>query len=423
MTIRKKLKRIVAAGLNYFGLRPGFVIIFTFAAFSLLSALLLNLGFCSATGESIGFTKSFFTAISAATTTGLTLVPTLESWSFFGKLIIMLTIQIGGLGIITIGSLLSLLFFRGLGMGMSFSNSQELGENNVGEIKNFVLTVVSTSFIFELITFLCLLPTTMQGNSEDNFHQFGEALFFAVSSFNNAGFDISGSNFLSYSENNFFLIVIFFSGFIGGLGYPVIFNVLHKISSRSRLVHLSLNTKLTFITSVLVTFIGSTLFIISEWNGKLGVNLGDLDDKIVKLFTYSSMARFDGFGFIDVNLLSPFAKLLTIINMFIGGSNGSTAGGVKVTTIAVLALATISVLFGKSKITIWHKTINDRFVKLSVTVFLTYIILIFLGFMLLSGILTREFDMTSFKLIFDIVSALSNCGLSSGAVGLMSGAE
>jgi trk system potassium uptake protein TrkH len=387
----------------------------SFAVVILIGAILLNLPFASNNGKSIGFINALFTATSATCVTGLVIVDTGTYWSAFGKVVIITLIQIGGLGIMTFSTLLALLVGRRITLKerllLQESFNQFELEGMVRLTKNIIIAAFAIEFTGALIYSTVFIPQFGWGRG------FAYGVFHAISSFCNAGFDLMGqhsgpfSSFTSYVNNPIININAMMLIVVGGLGFSVWIDCFKAIKKKS--VHeFSLHSKVVLTMTFGLIFLGAIFIFLMEI--KNPDTLGSLpwSGKILASFFHSITPRTAGFNTLDITKLSLPSIFLTIIFMFIGGSSGSTAGGIKTTTAGILFFTVLSVIRGRDSTELFERRLPKYLVYRAVSVALISFLLVVVSTMVLS-IVEAPFNKTDFMtLLFEATSAFGTVGLS-----------
>ena len=371
----------------------------------LTGTLLLMLPISSADGTVTGFIPSLFTATSAGCVTGLVMVDTGTHWSFFGQVVVLVLIQTGGLGFMTIATLFSNLLRRRMSLHERGVMAASISSSGFGRITEITSTIGWGTLLFEGVgaLLLCIRFIPERGFAEGLW--FG--IFHSVTAFCNAGFDIIGNyaSVTAYYDDWLVCGTIMALISIGGIGFLVWDDVKRN---RLNFRRYELQTKLVLLTSAILTFGGAALFFFLERN-RMNAGMSFGDQVLVSLFS-SVTPRTAGFNSVDTAALSPGSKLLTIILMFIGGSAGSTAGGVKTGTIAVLAVCLASGVLGKRDPEIFDRRItNDDARRAGVVIFMN-LSLALTGALLIC--LAQDFEMTD--VLFEVFSAMGTVGMTTG---------
>ena len=391
------------------------IIAVAFGLIILTGALLLNLPAASRNGISAGFLPALFTATSATCVTGLSLFDTWSQWSGFGQIVLLCLIQIGGLGFMSVATLVVFFLRRRIGLKQRLVMAQALSVGDINGIVRLQRMVLFGSFSVEgvgaIILFLRFLPE----------YGFARALkwgiFHAVSAFCNAGFDIFGCltpgvSVMEFQSDPVVLLTLSALIIIGGLGFLVWEEMLKK----KRFRNFSVYTKLVLVTSLGLILAAWGLTCLTEWDnpGTLG-NLS-VADKLLNGFFQAVTLRTAGFASFDQALLTEGGKAIAMFFMLIGGSSGSTAGGLKTVTFVVLALFLWARLRGKASVCAFQRTIPDSQVLDAMTIAMTMVLLAFFGAVFICA--TSPVGFTN--ALFEAVSALATVGLTAGTTGSLS---
>lgn len=387
-----------------------------------IGALLLNLPFASQDGKSVGFLDAFFTATSAVCVTGLTVVNTLNHWTAFGKIVIITLIQIGGLGFMTVVTLVLILARKKITLKERILIQESLNQNSIEGMVRLVVNIIRGTILIETIgavfLALCFIPTygVIKGILYGVFH--------SISAFCNAGFDLLGESSLSPYVGNLPVNLIVMSLIVlGGLGFTVWIDLLksarlkrnNRLDLRYSLRKLTLHSKIVLSMTVFLICGGAFFFFICEYSNPNTMGNLPFGSKIIASFMQSVTARTAGFFSIDQLQMNYASKLMTIILMFIGGSPAGTAGGIKTVTLSVLVIAVISVIkgsdtthcYGKNiPFDILQKALAIFFISLSVVMGITMI----LTFTEKNSAFSHEF----IDLLYETVSALGTVGTTTG---------
>ena len=374
----------------------------------LAGSLILTLPIASRSGEWTPFLDSMFTATSATCVTGLVVYDTFTHWNVFGQLVILLLIQIGGLGFITVGVGFSMAFRRRIGLWQRDLLKESINAMEIGGIVKLSRKIFIGTALCEGAGAILLATRFIP--------EFGfvkgiyYSIFHAISAFCNAGFDLMGrqqqyASFTAYATDPVINITIMLLIIVGGLGFVVWSDV---VSKRFRWKNYCLHTKMVISVTLILIFGGALLLFLFEQGGTIkGMSTGD---QILTSLFGSVTARTAGFNTVDTGALQPESKLLTIVLMFIGGSPGSTAGGVKTTTIAVILIYVISNLRGENGCNVFHRRIGDEVIKKASMVFCLNL---FLGLMSVTLILATS-NLHMSDVLFEVYSAISTVGMTTG---------
>ena len=375
----------------------------------LAGALLLTLPFASRDGQSIGFLNALFTATSATCVTGLVVADTWSQWTLFGQIVIICLIQIGGLGFITIGVCLSIILRRKIGLKERGLLQESVNTLQIGGVVRLARKIFIGTIIFEgtgaILLAIRFVP--QYGFFRGVFYGF----FHSISAFCNAGFDLMGfqgkySSFVNYYDDWLVNLVIMSLIVIGGIGFVV----WDDVSRNKWHVHkYMLHTKIVLLTTFVLIFGGAYLFYLLERNALMEDMT--VSGKILSSLFSSVTARTAGFNTIDTGALTDGSKLLTIVLMFIGGSPGSTAGGIKTTTIIVLLFCVVSNIRRESGLNVFGRRIEDDTIKRASTIMTMNLTLTLIVALVIMGI---QPDLVMSDVLFETFSAIGTVGMTTG---------
>lgn len=383
------------------------LVLLSFLAVIFAGAVLLSLPVASSSGEGIPFYDALFTATSATCVTGLSVNIVRSDFTLFGHIIILLLIQVGGLGIMTISSSLYLFIGKRFTLYNRMTLGSDFDNSSFKEFTELIFSIIKIVFITEFVGAILLSVAYLK------YYPVGTAVwygvFHSVSAFCNAGFDIlspNGTNLAAFSSDPFVLLTIAALIIIGGLGFIVIVDILQK----KRWKRLSLHTKVVLpITAALLVF-GTVFFLIAEWNNMGTLGTMRIGDKIVNAFFQSTTTRTAGFStFSNANLSQP-SYPVTIFLMFIGASPGSTGGGLKTTTFFILLAAIIPTMLNKRSVVLDKHRIGAMTIKKSATMLMLALSIIFVSSICL--IISESANFSNEQLVFELISAYSTVGLS-----------
>ena len=384
---------------------PARLAVTVFAAIIMVVTLLLSLPIATASGKHSDFLDALFTATSAVCVTGLSTVDTATYWSTFGHVVIILAAAVGGLGVMTLASLLSLAVSRHVGLTQRMLAASE-NQSRLGEVGRLLRAVIYTATGCELLLILILLPRFLS-HGLDVGHALWYAFFMALSIFNNAGFVIMPEGLEAYSTDWWIGLPIILGTFMGAVGFPVILDIMGR---RRHPRTWSLHTKLTLTTYLALT-VASTLAIATfEWNNPLTYGSLPTSGKIMTALINGVNARSSGLSTIPPEHMHEATWFLQDALMFVGGGSASTAGGIKVTTFAVLLLAILAEARGDQDIEAFGRRITPSTVRLSVAVAFIGSSIIGLATLLLLQMTNLSLD----RILFEVISAFATVGLSTG---------
>lgn len=385
------------------------IIAMVFAGIILLGTLLLMLPAASRSGVSCGFRPALFTATSATCVTGLVLYDTWSQWSGFGQAVILALIQIGGLGFMSAATMVVFLLRRRVGLKQRMVMAQALSLNDMDGVERLQKLVLIGSFSVEAAGALILTLRFLPAVGLKTAVKWG--VFHAVSAFCNAGFDIFGSfapgqNMIPFQSDPVVLLTVSALVVIGGLGFLVWQEVATVRSFRKCSVY----TKLVLVTTAVLLAAGTALIALLEWNnpGTLGP-LG-WGDKLLNSFFQSVTVRTAGFVSVDQAALTEAGKAVSILLMLVGGSSGSTAGGIKTVTVMVLLLFLRTRIRGRDSVCVFRRTIPDKQVMDAMT-----IASLVTGLAIFGAVFVAATSPFSFiDALYETASAIATVGLSAG---------
>lgn len=380
------------------------IIIFGFSGTILLGALLLTLPFATAGNQSAGFWDALFTATSAVCVTGLVIHDTATYWSSFGQLIIMLLIQIGGLGVVTVAAAVTMISGRKIGLMQRSTMQTAISASKVGGIVRLTGFILKTTFLIEFLGTVIMAPVFCR--------DFGlpqglwMSLFHSVSAFCNAGFDLMGiqapfSSLTAYGAQPVINITIMLLIIIGGISF-LTWDDIRANGIRFR--RYSLQSKIILTTTLILILAPAAYYYFFEFAQS------PLPERILYSFFQSVTPRTAGFNTVDLTAMGGIGQTLMILLMLIGGSPGSTAGGMKTTTLAVVLFSAFSVFRQKDGTECFGRRISEGIVRNAAAIFLMYIGLFLLGGLVISGVE----GLPLMDCFFETASAIGTVGLSLG---------
>lgn len=403
------------AGKRKKSLSPTRIIAITFALIILLGALLLNLPAASRNGISCGFRPALFTATSATCVTGLVLYDTWSQWSGFGQIVILSLIEIGGLGFMSAASVFVFFLRKKVGLKQRMLMAQALSLNDMEGVVRLQKVVLAGSLSVEAIGALIL---TLRFWPEFGFARaLRWGVFHSVSAFCNAGFDIlgcltPGASLIGFNSDPVVLLTLGTLVVVGGLG----FFVWEEVAGKRRFRDFSVYTKLVLISTGVLIFFGAVVICLLEWNNPATLGSMDVGDKLLNGLFQSVTLRTAGFAAIDQAALTEGTKGFSMLLMLIGGSSGSTAGGLKTVSMVVLALFVAARARGRETVSVFKRTIPNDKVMDAMT-----IAVILMGLALFGGVFISATSPVCFTdALFEAVSALATVGLTAGVTGSLS---
>ncbi len=390
------------------GLAPANVIVIGFLSAILIGTILLILPFASKSGHSAGFINALFTSTSSVCVTGLIVVDTATSWSIFGQTIIIILVQIGGLGIMTAAALFSLILGRRMGLKERLTLQESINDFNLQGIVKLFKNILIATFSIELVGAFILsfrfIPLFGWANG------IAKSVFHSISAFCNAGFDILGTttqpfqSLTNYNKDPLIVLVIALLFVVGGLGFVVWRDIVKVRKFKEFMLH----TKIVLIFSGVLILTGTILFLLFEFSNTLeGM---PFMQKVLNALFHSITPRTAGFNTLPLNEMTSQSQLLTIILMFIGAAPGSTGGGIKVTTFAIILFTVITYIRGISDVNIMKRKVSQTVVKKALSI-------VFMGFSLIlmtTFVLLLVNAGTFAECLFEATSAFGTVGLSTG---------
>ncbi|MCR1163104.1 TrkH family potassium uptake protein [Paenarthrobacter sp. UW852] len=384
---------------------PARLALTVFAVVILVFTGLLSLPAASTSGSVTPLHQAMFTAVSSVCVTGLTVVSTAAHWTFFGQLVILVGIFVGGLGTLTLASLLALMVSKRLGVrGKLIAQEAMNNAGRLGEVGTLLRIVIVTSVVIEGALALALIPRFIM-LGEDFWQAVWHGVFYSISSFNNAGFTPHSDGIVPYETDLWILIPLMLGVFLGSLGFPVVM-VLQQNGLNWK--KWNLHTKLTIQVSFILLAAGTVLWGLMEWDNVRTIANMNLGDKITHSLFASVMTRSGGFNLVDQNHMESTTMLLTDALMFAGGGSASTAGGIKVTTIAVMFLAIMAEARGDADVKVYGRTIPQGTMRVAISVIVAGATLVSVAAFLLLSISGASLD----RVLFESISAFATVGLS-----------
>ncbi|MGP9650908.1 TrkH family potassium uptake protein [Glutamicibacter sp. AOP38-B1-38] len=387
--------------------RPAQLVALGFLGAILIGGLLLATPWAHTDGKFTPLIDALFTATSAVCVTGLTVVDTATHYTLFGKLIILALIQLGGLGIMLVASLLSMLLMGKIGLLTRQSSQRESKALSGQDVRTATKTILLFSLSLEAVTAVPLALRFWLGYDYDVPSALWHAVFHAVSAFNNAGFALYSDSLMGFVDDPWISLPVSFAIILGGLGFPVLVQL--RRYGRNTLKW-SMNTRLVLLMTGLL-LLGGTVFITAmEWNNP--ETLGTLDPaaRVLAGFFHSVQTRTAGFNSIDIGAMHPASWLGMDVLMFIGAGPAGTAGGIKVTTAAVLLFIILTELRGETAVNVLGKRLSRSIHRQALTVTLLGAAAVFAGTMGLLLLTPYSLD----RCLFEATSAFATVGLSTG---------
>ncbi len=379
----------------------------TFLALIVVGTLLLLLPVAREGTGSPSFMAAFFTSASAVTVTGLATVDTGTYWSSTGQGIILALVEIGGLGIIALATLLGLFIGGRLGLRTSLVAQADMHVVNIGEVRPLFKRVAFTMLFFQSVTAF-VLTLRYRGAYFDSWPSaIWHGVFDAVMAFNNAGFSLNRDSLTGYAGDGLIIIPISIAVFIGAVGFPVLAELFQGWRNPARW---TIHTRLTVWGSFGLLFFGAAAFLLLEWTNPATLGGQGLGHKLVTGIEGGIMPRSGGLNSFDWGAVRPETLNIGVILMFIGGGSASTAGGIKITTFLLLAYVIWAELRGDPDITVGSRSIGPAVVRTAITIALLAVMLVTVTTFLVMLMTDFDFD----EVLFECTSAFATVGLSTG---------
>jgi potassium uptake TrkH family protein len=401
-----QVDRLEQRGRRRFVRHPSQVVVGAFGVLVLLGALLLWLPVSRAGGGHAPFLDALFTSTSAVCVTGLATVDTGTYWSPFGQVVILALFQLGGFGVMTLATLIGLLLARRLGLGAALMAQAETKSVGLGDVRRVLLGVARVTLAVEGAVFLMLMLRFALGYDMGWGKAAWFGLFHSVSAFNNAGFGLHSDSLVRYVSDVWIMLPVSAAVILGGIGFPVILELRRRVSLRLWSLHAKLTVMMTAILLV-----GGTLFTAAaEWNNQATLGALDGPGRVLAAFFHSTVARTAGFNSVDIGAMGEGTWLGTIILMFIGGGSASTAGGIKVTTFALLFMVIWAEVRGERDVTAFGYRIDRRVQRQALSVALLAVAAVVTGTLIVVEISGLPLG----QVWFEVTSAFATVGLSTG---------
>jgi trk system potassium uptake protein TrkH len=379
----------------------------TFFALILLGTLLLMLPFARSGDGAPGFMPAFFTSTSAVTVTGLATVDTSTYWSPAGQGILLALVEIGGLGIVALATVLGLFIGGRLGLRTRLVAQADMHVVNIGEVRPLFKRVAFTMLFFQAVTALVLTVRYRSAYFDDLPTALWHGVFDAIMAFNNAGFSLNRDSLVGYAGDGLIIIPIAVAVFFGAVGFPVLAELFSGWRTPSRW---TIHTRLTVWGSIGLLVFGAVASLLLEWSNPSTLGGQGLWHKLVTGIEGGIMPRSGGLNSFDWGAVRPETLNIGIILMFIGGGSASTAGGIKITTFLLLAYVIWAELRGDPEITIGARSIAPRVARTAITIALLAVMLVTVTTFLVMLMTDFDFD----QVLFECTSAFATVGLSTG---------
>jgi trk system potassium uptake protein len=405
LLLREPIQPIAAYADRLF-LHPVRTVVLSFASLSLLGGLLLSLPLATQSGQPTPFIDALFTAVSALCVTGLATVDTGTHWSPYGQALILLLIQLGGLGLMLVATLLGSLFWSRLSIAQQRRTSAEMSALTLtGDLRAAVRLIIKVALFAEVALAAVLAFRFWQGHDMPALQALWHGVFHSISAYNNAGFGLRADSLMAFASDPFILVPVALAIIVGGIGFPVLWDIRHQRWERRRW---SLHSRVTVAGTALLLIVGFVTTMLFEWQGALGsMSIGD---RILNAAFYSVSLRTAGFNSFAMDGLSNSTLVVSSALMFVGAGVASTGGGIKVATIMVLLLIVRSELRGDRDVGAFGRRISSAAQRRATAIILVGLMLVVTAALALSVLA----DLPMRDVAFEAVSAFGTVGLSTG---------
>lgn len=390
-------------------LNPYQMVLCSYATIIMIGTLLLMLPIAVRGIPSLDFVDALFMSASSVCVSGVSIFDIGENFTLFGQMVIIILVQIGALGIMTITTILAVVMGKKIQLRDRLLIQESLQRWSIAGVVRLVIIIVKMTLAFEFAGGIVLTVMFLPDFGLTSIYY---GFWHSISAFCNAGFDILGDdNFAKYAFNPIVNLVILMEVICGGLGFAVLLDIYRKRKWK----YLEINSKLVLVTTLCLIVLGSISIFIFEFNNDKSISSFNLFYKIMASVFTASMARTSGFSMLDINGLTEPTLLLIMCLMFIGGSPASTGGGIKTTTIAVIFAAIWSLIRGREDVVIFQRTVPPIVIFRAMSIFFVSAVVVFSMSMFLC--LTEDIPLA--KILFESVSMFATVGLPTGTVGEM----
>lgn len=379
----------------------------TFLVLVLLGSGLLMLPWAHTQEGSADPVDAIFTSASAVTVTGLASVDTSTYWTPLGQAIILVLVEIGGLGVIALATVLGLFIGGRLGLRTRLVAQADMHVVNIGEVRPLFRRVAVMMFSFQAVFATILTIRYRLAYFDDLPTALWHGVFDAIMAFNNAGFSLNSDSLIGYAGDGLVIVPICVAVFIGAMGFPVLAELFKEWRTPDRW---TIHTRLTVWGSLGLLVIGVVAFLAFEWSNDATLGPMSLHDKLVTGIEGGVMPRSGGLNSFDWGAVSGETLSIGTVLMFIGGGSASTAGGIKVTTFLLLAFVILAELRGDPDVTIGNRRIGPQVVRTALTIALISVMLVMSTTLLIMSLTDFAFE----EVMFEVTSAFATAGLSTG---------
>lgn len=396
---------------------PARVITIAFGVAVAVGTGLLCLPWATRSGHPASLMDALFTATSGVCVTGLATVDTGQYWSRFGQIVILLLIQLGGLGIMTMATLVTVVVSRRLGLRARLLAQAETKSLSLEDLRGLIRRIVLFSLGVEALVAMILTVRLMIGYHLSAGSAIYSGIFHAVSAFNNAGFSLYSDSLVSFAADPWICLTVAVAVILGGIGFPVVFEVARGWRRPERW---SVMTRITVALTAALLVLGTIGLCAAEWTNSATLGSLSPSGRILGGFFAATMARTAGFNSIDIGSMHPESLLLTDILMFIGGGSAGTAGGIKVTTFGVLGYVLWSEMRGETNVNAGRRSIPASNQRQALSIALLSIGIVVSATFTIMFMTSHSLD----EVLFEVISAFATVGLSTGiTAGLPTGAH
>jgi trk system potassium uptake protein len=387
---------------------PAQLVVGAFALAIAMGTVLLMLPPATQGSGGAPFLTALFTSTSAVCVTGLVVVDTPTYWSHSGQVVILILIQVGGFGIMTLASLLTLLLARRIGLATRLITQTETQSLHLGDLRRVVLGVAVLSAAFEGAAALIMAGRLWLGHDYSLGSAAYRGVFHAVSAFNNAGFALWSDSLVGFVTDGWISLTVAVTVIAGGLGFPVWLELAARVRERQRW---TLHTKLTLVTTAALLAFGTVAILAFEWGNDATIGkLNPAGKLLASFFQGGVMPRTAGFNSLDVGEMDEASLLIQNMLMFVGAGSASTGGGIKVTTFALLALMALAEARGDPDVTAFGRRVPETAHRQALLVAFVALNMVVIGTLVLIAV--SDFSLT--VTLFEAISAFSTVGLSTG---------
>ncbi|WP_394296674.1 TrkH family potassium uptake protein [Nocardiopsis baichengensis] len=387
--------------------RPASIFVLCFVAVDLLGAGLLMLPAAHARGSGLGFVDALFTSTTALAVCGLSVIDLGAELSVFGQLVVLVLIQIGGIGIMTLASVLGVVVIHRFGLRMQLSVQAETRALQVGDVRGVVGRIVLASLLCEAAVAAVLVPRFWLEHGMAPHLALYRGVFHSVSSFNNAGLSLFTDSLTRFAADPLVVLPAALGTVLGGLGFPVLLELRRHLRRPRKW---TLHTKLTVVTTSLLFLMGAVAVTLLEWNNPATLGQMSWWQRILDGTFHGVMPRSGGFNVIDVGEMNQATLMVVMMLMFVGGGSAGTAGGIKVATLAVIFLVVWAEIRGNPQVHVFGRKLSPGVIRQSLSLlFLSMTVVVLSTVALLAA---TSYDLV--RILFEVISASAVVGLSTG---------